>query len=67
MANRVLVFAACRFSGLVQTTAVNVVEPAMIDAAKASVLDPPIAQVCPSVGAMETQEPRPLPVVAKQD
>jgi hypothetical protein len=67
MANRVLMFAASRFSGLLQTTTVNVVEPAVIDAAEASVLHPPIAQVCPAVRAMETQEPGPSLVVAKKD
>jgi len=67
MANRIPVLAPARLTRLLQTTALNVIKPAMIKTPEPAILDPPVAQVRSSVGAANPQEPGAPFIVPEQD
>ena len=55
-----------QFAGLFDASTVNVVEPAVIEAPQAAILDTPIAQIGSAVGAMNAEQARPILLIAKQ-
>src|SRR5205823_3513933 len=55
-----------RLSGLFQAAALNVVAPAVVDAAEPAILDPAVAQVGPPVAAMDAQQARLALIVPEQ-
>src|SRR5438270_710927 len=57
MANLVAMFTAPRLARLFETSAANVVEPAVIEASQTAVLDPPITEIRATMGAMNPQKP----------
>ena len=65
MANLVAMFTAAGLAGLFQTTAVNVVKPAMIETAQTAVFDPAITEIRATMGAVNPQKPDSPLVVAK--
>src|ERR1051325_11603713 len=66
MADAVSVFAAIGLARLLETAAVNVVEPAVVAATQPAVLDAAVAQIGAAVRAVNAQETRPPLIVAKQ-
>ena len=66
MANRTPMFAASRLARLLQTPAVNIVEPTVIETAQATVFDSPKTEICAAMGAVNAQEPYASLIVAKQ-
>jgi len=67
MANRVSLRAAARLAGLIQAAAMNVIEPAVIDAAKPAVFHASIAQVRSSMRTVKSQQAGPALIVAKKN
>jgi hypothetical protein len=64
--DRVTMVAAPRLTRLLQTTSLDVIQPAMIEAAEPAVLDSAIAQICSPMRAMQRQEPKTALIVAEQ-
>src|SRR5262249_15950934 len=64
---RIAVLAATGLAGLLQTAAADIIKPTMIQAAQSAVFDSPIAQVCSSVRAVNSQKSDPRLIVAEQD
>ena len=56
-----------RLSGLLQAMPFAIVEPAMVDAAKPAIFQPAIAEICPTVAAMQAEQARITLLVSKQD
>src|SRR5215510_6523211 len=64
---RIPMLAATGLAGLLQTAAANIVEPTMIEATQSAVFDSPVAQVCSSVRAVNSQKSDLPLIVAEQD
>ena len=59
MTNRIpKILSSCRLSGHIDDLAVNVVQPAVIDASEPAVLDPPVTKIGASVGAVKSEQAR---------
>ncbi len=56
-----------RLVWLLQAIATGIVEPAVVDAAQAAILDPSVAQVSPPVGTNGANQPRLSLSVPEQD
>jgi hypothetical protein len=67
MANKISVLAPAGFAGLFETVPMNVVEPTVVKTPEPAVFDPAVAQVGPSVRAVNSQKPGPSLVVPEQD
>src|SRR5262249_55628250 len=64
---RIPVLAATGLAGLLETAAADIIKPTMIEAAQSPVFDSPVAQVCSSVRAVNSQKSDPPFIVAEQD
>src|SRR5438876_478695 len=67
VANFVLVLTFRWFGRLLQAASVDVVKPAMIEAAQPAILDPAVAEIGAAMRAVETEQARAAAIVAKQD
>ena len=66
MLDCVAVGAAARLARLFQTAAVNIVEPAVIEATQPTVFDAAVAQIRAAMRAMQSEQADPPLIVAKQ-
>src|SRR5262245_19801299 len=64
---RIAVLAATGLAGLLETASGDIVEPTMIEAAQSAIFDSPVAQVCSSVRAVNSQKSHPRLMFAEQD
>jgi hypothetical protein len=67
MANGIPVLAPARLSRLIETAAVNVIEPPMVDAPEPAVFYAAVAEVGPPMGAVEPEQAPPSLTVAKEN
>jgi hypothetical protein len=67
LTDRIPVLAAAGLPRLLQAPAADIVQPTMIETAQSAVLDSSVAQVCPSVRAMDPQESDTSLFIAEQD
>src|SRR5262249_27206895 len=64
---RIPVLAATGLPRLLETAAADIIEPTVIEAAQSAIFDSPVAQVCSSVRAVNSQKSDPRLIVAEQD
>src|SRR5262249_20258893 len=59
--------AARRFRGLLNATAMNVVNPAVIQTTNAAIFNSPQSQIGPAMRAVQTEQTQPAVVIAKEN
>ena len=65
MADLIVEGAARWLARLLQAPALNVIQPAVVNAAQAAILESSVAEICPTMAAMQPKQTRPAAIIAE--